>query len=169
MRLFRLRVAVVFHKVCKVFTNSAVVSVKRFRGKTRRNYRYFDFFLQRLVDIRAENYVSRIIDYALNETSRFVNLSQSQIFTAGNVYNDASRALDSRFEKRARHRLTNGFYYSVFAFCSAYAHVRKTLIFNNRSYVGKVEIYHCGGRNQVCYAANTLTKSIVRNFERVNH
>src|SRR4051794_1265741 len=129
--------------------------------------RHADLVAHVLVDHRAEDDVRGRVGRALDDLGRLVDLEQADVAAAGDVEQDAGRALDGLLEQRARDRLLRRLGRAVLTARLADAHQGRSGVGHDRPDVGEVEVDETGDRDEVGDALDALAQDVVGLAERL--
>ncbi|CCX42539.1 putative uncharacterized protein [Clostridium sp. CAG:1024] len=120
-----------------------------------------------VVDIRAEDDVCLGIGILRDDLGSLIDFEQAEIRTAGDVHEDAARAVDAGFEQRALDSLTRCLRCTLFAGGVSDAHVREAFFLHDGLDIRKVKVDHGGNRDEVGNALDALAEHVVCNAERI--
>src|SRR3954451_24783031 len=131
------------------------------------DHRHADLVAHVLVDDRAEDDVRGRVRGALDDLGRLVDLEQADVAAAGDVEQDAGRALDGLLEQRTRDRLLGRLGRAVLAARLADAHEGRAGVGHDRADVGEVQVDEAGDRDQVRDPLHALAQDVVGLAERL--
>ncbi len=95
------------------------------------------------------------------DLGRLVDLEQAEVAPAGDVEQDAGRAVDGLLEQRRGDRGLRGVGAAALAGAGADAHHRGAGVGHDRAHVGEVEVDQAGDRDQVGDPLDALAQDVV--------
>ncbi|BFO20735.1 hypothetical protein SHKM778_71230 [Streptomyces sp. KM77-8] len=128
-----------------------------------------DLVAEGVVDHRAEDDVGLGVGGLADQLGRLVDLEQAEVGAAGDGEQDATGAVDGRFEERGGDGHLGGGHRAVVAAGRADAHEGGTGLRHDRLDVGEVEVDEAGRGDEVGDALDTGEQHLVRRLEGVEN
>src|SRR5699024_5730605 len=120
-----------------------------------------DLVLEGVVEGGAEDDVGVGVRGLLNEVRGGLDVGETHVLAAGDVYQHAVRAVDAGLHERAGDGHLRGLLGLALAHGVTHAHVREAGVLHDGGDVGEVEVDEAGVLDEVGYTGDGLTQHVV--------